>query len=70
MYEIPPSLANVCEFVPPLFASPLTFPFEMDFDIQNGQPIEIKYIKKGIIIEDVDRCSMYTVARGLCLLTS
>jgi hypothetical protein len=55
-------LTNVCEFIPPLFAGPLTFPFETDFfvlvSIQNGQPIEIKHIKKGIIVEDVDRCSM------------
>jgi hypothetical protein len=37
---------------------------------QKKWPIEIKNMEKRIIIEDVDRCSMRTVAQGICLLTS
>ena len=29
-----------------------------------------KYVKEAITIEHVDRCGMWTVARGPCLLTS
>jgi hypothetical protein len=36
---------------------------------QKKWSIEMKYVEKGIIIEDVDRWSMWTVAHKLCLLT-
>jgi hypothetical protein len=32
-------------------------------------PIEIKDVEKRVIVDDMNRCSMWTVARRPCLLT-
>ena len=61
-------MTNLCEFVPPSFALPI-FPFKGTDQItlvfvKDGRSIEIKYVNKGIIVEDVDPRSMWTVARG------
>jgi hypothetical protein len=52
-------------FLPPKETGIVTLVFA-----EEKWPIETKYMDKGIIIEDVDRCSMWTVANGPCLLTS
>ena len=72
-YELPPSLANMCEFVPPLLAIPYPPSHEkliiILVSVKDGWSIEIKDVKKRIIVEYVDRRSIWTVARGSCSLT-
>jgi hypothetical protein len=60
---IPPPSA-----VPSLFPPPETSVLILIF-AQKKWSIEIKYVEKGIVIEDVDRCT-WTVAHGPCSLTS
>jgi hypothetical protein len=43
--------------------------FIIPLSVEDGGSIEIKYVKKGIIVEDVDQRSIWTVARGPTLLT-
>jgi hypothetical protein len=57
--ELSPFLANLCEFVPPSFAIPYLPSYDTGINvlisIKDGRSIEIEYVKKGIIVEDVDR---------------
>jgi hypothetical protein len=57
-YEVSPSLANLCEFVPPSFASPSLPSCDTDniilVSVEDDRTIEIKYVKKRIIVEDMD----------------
>jgi hypothetical protein len=72
-YELPPSLANVREFVPPLFAIPYPPSNEklivILVSVKDGRSIKIKDVKRRIVVEDVDRRSIWTVSRGPCSLT-
>jgi hypothetical protein len=65
-YEVSPSLANMCESVPPMLAVPSPSRDDTDTDVveilvfvchDNSRPIEIKYIKYRIVVEDENRCS-------------
>jgi hypothetical protein len=51
-------LANLCEFVPPSFTVPCPPAFNTVnitfISVKDGWSIEIKYVKKGIIVEYVD----------------
>jgi hypothetical protein len=57
------------QLIPPASADPSPLPpietgsFILVFT-QKKWPIETKYMKKGIIIEDVDQCGMWSVALG------
>ena len=65
---VPPSLANVCESVPPSFAAPSLPPKGTDLitlvSVEDRRSIEIKNADKGIVVKDVDPRNMRTVARG------
>ena len=59
-YEVPPSLADVCEFIPPFSMVPFRPSSDTDtiiISVEDGRSIEMKDVKKRIIIEDVDRRS-------------
>ena len=60
--------------MPPSFAVPFPPSKSMDLIIfvfvKDGRPIEIKYVNKGSIVEDVDTRWLWAVARGLCLSTN
>jgi hypothetical protein len=50
----------VYELVPPTLAELFPFLFYTNFEIvfiQNGWPIQFKYVEKGFIVEDVDGCT-------------
>jgi hypothetical protein len=73
-YEVSLSLAIMSESVPPSFAAvPCPPSCDTDFiivPIEYGLSIEIKYVKKRIIIiKNVDGRNMWTVVRGPFLLT-
>jgi hypothetical protein len=57
-YQVSPSSAYLCESVPPSFTVPFLPCYEMELvvpvSIEDGRSVEIKYVKKGIIVEDVD----------------
>ena len=63
--DVSPSLANLCECVPPSFTVPR--PPTRDtvkitlVPVKDGWSIEIKDVKKGIIVEDVDRSNSWTL---------
>ena len=69
-YEPPPSLADMREFVPPAFAGPFSpsrgtaiAGFFSNLNINyNNRSIEIEYVEKRIVVEDVDG---RVAARGL-----
>lgn len=73
-YEVPPSLANVHEFVPPFFTVPPLPSCDtvtlIIISVKDGRSIGIKDVKKRIIVEDMDRSStsQWTVTREPCLL--
>jgi hypothetical protein len=56
-YEVSPSSANLDELVPPPFAMPIS-PYNgaIFVFLEGTWTREIKYVKKGIIVEIVDRC--------------
>lgn len=59
--EVPPSSANMCEFIPPFSTIPSRPSSDRDtiiISVKDGRSIEIEYVKKRIIIEDVDRRGM------------
>ena len=60
-------MANLCEFVPPSFALPFAPSKGTDVialvSVKDGRPIKIKYVKKGIVVKDVDPRNMWAVAR-------
>jgi hypothetical protein len=63
----------MCESVPPAFALPFLFPpRETDFVIlvlaKKKWPVEIKDVEKRIIVEDIDRCSVWDAAHEPCLV--
>ena len=73
MYNVSPSWTNMGERIPPASAdlwlpSPKAGIVTPSFT-QNKWPIVPKNMEEGIIIEDVDGRSTWTVARGTCLLT-
>ena len=49
-YEVSPSLANVCKFIPPPFVVPSPIPCETGFIVlvfaYNNVPVEIKDVEK------------------------
>ena len=58
-YDVPPSLANMSKIIPPASADPSLYPPDETKVIiiifsQEEWLIEIKYIEKGVSIEDVD----------------
>ena len=53
-----PSSANMGKRIPPVS---IVFPTRDDIFVQKNWSKEIKHVEKGIIIEDVDRCSTSTV---------
>lgn len=64
-------MANAGEFVPPSLAIPSLPTLDTVsitlVSVKDGRPIEIKYVKNGVVVEHVDpRSSMWTVARGPC----
>ena len=70
--EVSPSLANLCEFVPPSFAVPSSPSRGTDLitlvSIKKVRSIEIKNVDKGVVVEDADPRNMRTVVRRLFLL--
>ena len=56
-YEVSPSSANLHDLVPPPFAMPIP-PYNgaIFIFLEGTWTTEIKYVKKGIIVEIVDRC--------------
>jgi hypothetical protein len=65
-------LANVGKSVPPAFCNPSLSPRETDRDVlvltDKKWSIETKDVEKRVVIKDVDRCSVWSVARGPYLL--
>ena len=61
-YEVSPSSANLHELVPPPFAMPIP-PYNgaIFIFLEGTWTTEIKYVKKGIIVEIVDRCPWWFV---------
>src|SRR5258707_15697400 len=68
-YEISPPLANMDDLVPPALAGPFSPlkntggrrpPF-----VPNCRATETKYVEKGIIVEDVDKCVIWHVMRPI-----
>ncbi len=59
-YEVSPSSANLDELVPPPFVMPIP-PYNNAIFIflEGAWTREIKYVKKGIIVEIVDRCHWF-----------
>jgi hypothetical protein len=63
------------KFIPPVSTGPYPIPpvdtggVALIFT-QEKRLIEIKYVEKGIVIEDVDRCSSWAAAQGLSSLTT
>jgi hypothetical protein len=62
-YEVSPSLANVREFVP-IPSSDTKATLRGLVFVYKSRSIKTKYVKKRTMVEDVDRCSMWTVAGG------
>ena len=62
-YEIPPSLANVPELIPPFFTVPSLSSGEkvtvILIPVKRGRSIETKDIKKRIIVQDMFRRSAF-----------
>jgi len=64
----------VCEFVPPSFAVPFipcyAIALIIHISVEDGRSIEIKYVKKGIIVKDGDQPSMWALPLGVLGCTS
>jgi len=67
-YEVSPSSANLHELVPPPFAMPIP-PYNgaIFIFLEGTWTTEIKYVKKGIIVEIVDRCHWFADPRRVYL---
>jgi hypothetical protein len=67
-HEVTPSTANLYKSVPPTLVIP--FPTSQDFDgvflffVRKGcRPAEKEYVKKGVVFEDVDKCTRCSFAK-------
>jgi hypothetical protein len=56
-YELPPALADLCQLVPPTLAGPMedmAIHRGIKFFVLDVQLIEIEYVKKHVVVEDMD----------------
>jgi hypothetical protein len=65
-HELPPSLTNVRERIPPALAAPFSAQEDTGIVIgsviveENGSTV-IEYVEEGIVVEDVDGWTMWSV---------
>ena len=59
--EVPPSTTDLYSPMPPPFAIPFPSLYELDLVVlafvQNHGPAEREYDKKGVIVEEMDKCT-------------
>jgi hypothetical protein len=59
--EVPPSTANLYKSIPPTLVIP--FASSQDLDgaflvfVRQGRSAEKEYVEKGVVVEDVDKCT-------------
>jgi len=58
-HKVSPSLANLCELVPPAFAHPVCFPWDGAVvnmtSVHENWSTEIEHVEERIIVENVDQ---------------